>query len=139
MNYLLDTCIISELVKPKPYKKVTEWIKNSDEESLYLSVLTIGEIQKGISKLTDTRRKALLRHWLYNDLRKRFAGRIWPISEDVAIAWGSLQGTSEIQGLPIPTIDGLIGATALVHQCTIVTRNESDLKKTGALIFNPWN
>ena len=138
MNYLLDTCVLSELVRPKPEKKVTAWIEDADEESLFLSVLTIGEIQKGISKLADTRRKAILRQWLDIDLRRRFEGRILTINEEVAMMWGELQGLSELRGLPVPTIDGLLAATAMAHRCTIVTRNESDLEKTGVLICNPW-
>ncbi|MDD5674391.1 MAG: type II toxin-antitoxin system VapC family toxin [Chitinivibrionales bacterium] len=138
MNYLLDTCIISELAKPKPEKKVVTWIEGYDEDFFFLSVLTLGEIQKGIAKLSDQKRKASYQHWLDADLRTRFSGRILPVDQDVALAWGILQGKAEAAGRPLPTVDGLLGATAVVHNLTVVTRNEPDLVATGAPLFNPW-
>jgi predicted nucleic acid-binding protein len=137
--YLLDTCVISECAKPQPEKSVINWIDGCDEDSLFLSVLTIGEIQKGITKLTDKTKSAKYQQWLDNDLRKRFFHRILPIDNDVALAWGRLQGKAEARGRPIPTIDGLLGATAIAHNLTVVTRNETDLNATGASVFNPWN
>ena len=139
MKYLLDTCVISELVKNKPEKKVVRWVEGCDEELLYLSVLTIGEIQKGIAKLKDKNRKNNIQRWLDSDLRKRFTERILPIDEDTVLTWGVVQGEAELIGLQIPTIDGLIGATAITHNLTVVTRNEKDIALTGARILNPWN
>jgi predicted nucleic acid-binding protein len=139
MNYLLDTCVISELAKPKPEKKVIKWIEGYDEDFFFLSVLTLGEIQKGIAKLSDEKRKASYQRWLDTDLRARFSHRILPISLDVALEWGIVQGKSESAGRPLPTIDSLLGATAIVHNLTVVTRNEIDLTATGASVFNPWN
>ena len=138
MKYLLDTCVVSELIKKVPDEKVLQWIKVSDEELFFLSVLTIGEIQKGIAKLPDSRRKSSIQRWLDSDLLERFSQRILTITIDIAAAWGQIQGESELRGEPVPTIDGLIGATAIAHNLTVVTRNEKDLKKTGARIFNPW-
>ncbi len=138
MKYLLDTCVISELIKPKPDKKVVAWISNCDEESLYLSVITIGEIQKGIIKVQDKTRRNAIQQWLDQDLRKRFAGRLLPIDEHVALAWGLVQDEAETAGKPIPTLDGLLGATALAHNLTVVTRNEKDFTQSDARIFNPW-
>jgi predicted nucleic acid-binding protein len=138
MNYLLDTCVISELAKPKPEKKVIKWIDGYDEDFFFLSVLTLGEIQKGIAKLSDERRKASYQRWLDTELRNRFSHRILPVDQEVALAWGIVQGKSESVGRPLPTIDGLLGATAIVHNLTVVTRNEIDLAATGAPVLNPW-
>jgi predicted nucleic acid-binding protein len=139
VNYLIDTCVVSELIKDKPDRRVAKWIDGCDEESLYLSVLTIGEIQKGITKLGAGARKSLLQKWLDSDLRQRFLGRVLPVSEAVAVAWGNIQGKAETAGASLPTIDGLLGATAIVHHCAIATRDENDLAATGAEILNPWN
>jgi toxin FitB len=139
MRYLLDTCVISEIVKKKPDKNVIEWIEGCVEEMLFLSVLTIGEIQKGIAKLSEKNRKASLQSWLDSELRERFSGRILAITEEVALTWGILQGEAELKGKALPTIDGLLGATALCNNLTIATRNVKDLLGTGATTFNPWN
>ena len=138
MKYILDTCVLSELVKNRPEKKVQKWIEECDEELLYLSVLTIGEIQKGIVRLKDKTKRNTIQRWLDSDLRERFAERILPIDEDTILTWGIMQGESEVKGLPIPTIDGLIGATALTHNLTVVTRDEKDIARTGARVLNPW-
>ncbi len=139
MKYLLDTCAISELVKKKPSKKVLQWIQGCDEDAIYLSVLTLGEIQKGIAKLADSKRKATIQQWLDCDLRNRFAGRIIPINEDIALTWGLIMAKAENKGKPIPSIDSLIGATAVAHNLTVITRNTDDLAPTGARLFNPWD
>lgn len=138
MNYLLDTCIISELVKSKPEKLVSTWLASQDEDALFLSVLTLGEIQKGISRLESSSRKTTLQHWLDNDLCLRFNDRILPINNKVALTWGIIQGNSEKSGMPVATIDGLLGATAIAFNLIIVTRNEADFMRSGSGIFNPW-
>jgi predicted nucleic acid-binding protein len=138
MKYLLDTCVISELAKPKPEKKVVRWIEGCDEDSLFLSVLTIGEIQKGIARIIDKTRQARFQQWLDSDLRQRFAHRILPVDEEVALTWGLLQGTAELSERSFPTIDGLLAASGIVHNATLVTRNETDFLGTGTRIFNPW-
>ncbi|MBN1761185.1 MAG: type II toxin-antitoxin system VapC family toxin [Chitinispirillaceae bacterium] len=138
MNYLLDTCAISELVKKQPDSNVVRWISECDEDSLYLSVVTLGEIQKGISKLDDTRRRLKIQKWLDSDLRERFAERILPVSLEVALTWGVIEGESENKGRPLPVVDALIGATAIAHNLTVVTRNEQDIGATGARILDLW-
>ncbi len=138
MKYLLDTCVISELAKKSANPKVIEWIAACNEDLLFLSVLTIGEIQKGISKIKDLKKKNKIQLWLDSDLKERFSNKILPISEEVAFTWGIVQGEAEAKGNSIPSIDGLIGATAIVHNLIAVTRNELDIKKTGARILNPW-
>ncbi|MBI4558191.1 MAG: type II toxin-antitoxin system VapC family toxin [Candidatus Hydrogenedentes bacterium] len=138
MNYLLDTCVVSELTKPRPNSKVLAWLKDRDEVTMFLSVLTLGEIQKGISTLGEVRRKGAVQHWLDVELPKQFAERILPISEEIALAWGRIQGETERRGYPVPTIDGLLGATAVTHNLTVVTRDVEGIQRTGARIANPW-
>ncbi len=138
MKYLLDTCVISEIIKPKPSKKVIAWIKNQEEKSLYLSVLTFGEIEKGIEKSVDGRRRNKLRLWVEEDLKQRFEGRVLNIDVRVATKWGKIQGKSEKEGNPIPSIDGLIAVTGLVNNCVVVTRNISDMQPSSAELHNPW-
>jgi len=138
MRYLLDTCTISELVKKKPAKKVIDWIAACDEDAVCLSVLTIGEIQKGIAKVTDVPRRTKIQRWLDTDLMERFAGRILPITVEIMLSWGIIEGEAELRGRPIPVIDGLIGASAIAHNLTVVTRNTIDITLTGARTLNPW-
>ena len=138
MRFLLDTCVLSEVVKPDPHPSVLRWLEEQEEARLYLSVLVLGEIRKGIEKLSSSKRKTRLETWLDEDLRQRFEGRIWPISEKVALAWGGLQGYAERQGRRLPVIDSLLAATAEVHGAVLVTRNVADLKGSSTRLFNPW-
>jgi len=138
VRYLLDTCVISEVIKPRADKNVISWMRNQDEESLFLSVLTFSEIEKGIEKSPDEARKRKLKLWVEEDLKKRFEGRILPINIDVSIKWGSIQGNAELLGKPMPAIDGLIAVSGVVHNCIVVTRNVSDMKQSSAELLNPW-
>ena len=138
MKYLLDTCVISEVIRPKPDRKVIAWLSQQAEEILYLSVLTFGEIEKGIEKAVDGERKNRLKCWVEEDLKQRFKGRILHIDMQVAIQWGRMQGQSELAGKPLPSIDGLIAATGLVNHCVVVTRNVQDMQQSSVELFNPW-
>ncbi len=138
MKYLLDTCVVSELIKKSPNKNVLRWLENQDEEDLYLSVLTFGEIQKGIEKAPDKIRKKKLQAWLEKDLRERFEGKIIPVDLNVAIKWGEIQGITEKEGKTMPSIDGLIAISALAYGCTVVTRNTSDMENSTVDLLNPW-
>ncbi len=138
MKYLLDTCVISELVRKKPHPRVVGWLSDQDERSLFLSVLTLGELEKGIFKLPDGPLRRRLRDWIDLDLRKRFRDRILPVDGDVADRWGNLSGEAEQKGQKVPVIDGLLAATALTHGLTLVTRDIKHLVATTAVIFNPW-
>jgi predicted nucleic acid-binding protein len=131
VTYLLDTCLIFELVKPRPSKAVCAWLAEQKEEALHLSVLTLGEIQKGVSLLPEGRKKARLQSWLDRDLRDRFRGRIAHVTEKAAVAWGRVSGESLRRGRPIPVIDALIAAT-------VVTRDDTRMRATGVSTFNPW-
>ena len=125
-GFLLDTNVISELVKAKPEPKVTNWIDSVDENLLYLSVLTLGEIRKGIALLRDAPRRVALEAWLNSDLALRFAERILSIDRAVADRWGQLAADAAEARTPLPVIDGLLAATALHQNMTLVTRNTKD-------------
>lgn len=138
MKYLLDTCVISEIVKKEPNKNVLAWLAAQDEESLFLSILTFGELQKGVTKAADQTRKARLEAWIEEDLKKRFDGRVIPIDLKVVTAWGSIQGAAELAGKAMPTIDGLIAVSGLAYNCIVVTRNLSDMEQSTVELLNPW-
>lgn len=112
-------------------------MKNVNEDSLYLSVLTLGEIEKGIEKAKDLTRKRNLQLWVEEDLKKRFEGRIIPIDLSVAVKWGAIQGAIELIDRPMPAIDGLIAVSGLVNNCIVVTRNTSDMEQSSVELFNP--
>ena len=135
MSYLIDTNVISELVRPKPHAAVLDWFANTPDEALFLSVLTLGEIRKGVEKLPEPRRREKLRLWLEHDLRDWFGPRILPIGPDVADHWGRLLAQA---GRPVPAIDSLLAATALHHDLRLVTRNTKDFDYTGLQVINPW-
>jgi predicted nucleic acid-binding protein len=138
VKYLLDTCLISELVKKEPNPAVVSWLDEEDEQKLFLSVLNLGELQKGISKLPDGTKKDELQAWVALDLVERFAGRILDIDLETALCWGRLQGEAEQAGEKLPVMDSLIAATAAAHGLVVVTRNVRDLERCQARIFNPW-
>lgn len=137
MKYLIDTCIISELVKPTPNNRVVKWLDAVSSDALFLSVLTIGEIEKGLTKLPDSKKKERLTLWL-NTLLEDYNERILPVDLQVTINWGIIQGNAEQGGTPMSTIDGLIAATAFTHKLILVTRNESDFPVDKITIINPW-
>lgn len=139
MRFLLDTCVISELVAKQPDPDVIQWIDSIGEEKIYLSVITIGEIKKGIEKLPDSRRKNALDEWLEGDLLTRFKDKILPIDTEVMLMWGELTADLERQGRKMPAIDSLIAAIALHGKLNLVTRNEDDFRHAGVPITNPWN
>lgn len=138
MNYVLDTNVISELVAREPNQQVVEWVDRLDPETVYLSVITIGELRNGIEKLAPSRRKDQLAHWLTNDLLLRFAGKIVDITPRVMLVWGELTGRLERDGKTMPAIDSLIAASVLAGEFTLVTRNENDFLSAGIPIVNPW-
>jgi tRNA(fMet)-specific endonuclease VapC len=138
VNYLLDTCVISELVSNRPNQKVVDWVDSLESEQVYLSVITIGEITKGIEKLPESKRKRELKAWLNHELLPRFHGRILPLDTDVLIRWGGLLAQLEADGNPKPAIDSLIAATVLTYGVTLVTRNVADFESTGVKMINLW-
>lgn len=138
MKYLLDTSAVSELVRPKPEAKVVRWIDEREEGSLFLSVLIFGELHKGIALLPDGPRKNKLRNWVDEDLMLRFDGRILEVNLEVAAEWGRLQAHAAGRGEPVPVVDSLIAATAVVHHLTVVTRNVKDFARCGVSVHDPW-
>ncbi len=138
-GYLLDTCVISELIKAEPSQKVMEWIDGQDEEKLHLSVITLGEIEKGISKLAEGRKKIQLQAWLADELMERFSGRIFGITTEVARCWGTMLGESAKNGRSLPVVDALIAATAIINGLIVVTRNTADMSGSGATLPDPWD
>jgi toxin FitB len=138
MKYLLDTCVFTELVSKLPNQAVIDWIDSIDDEHIYLSVITIGEIKKGIEKLPESVRKERLTEWLEEDLLNRFQGRILGVETLVMLTWGTLAAKLEQQGTPMPAIDSLIAAIALHGSLTLVTRNIQDFKQSGVSLLNPW-
>ena len=138
MNYLLDTCLISELAKPKPDKKVVDWVLSENETSFYVSVLTFGELHKGVENLPESRKKEELQIWIEDELKNRFQNRIIGIDMRVSILWGKIQCFAEKKGKPMPAIDSLIAATGMAYDLTVVTRNITDMEQSGVKLFNPW-
>ena len=138
MRYLLDTCVISELVARQPDPGVVQWIDSVDEETLFLSSITIGEIKKDIEKLVVSDRRKVLAEWLEDELLVRFKGKVLPIDTAVMLVWGKLVADLEKQGKPMPVIDYLLAATALQGGLTLVTRNEDDFAHCGTAVVNPW-
>jgi predicted nucleic acid-binding protein len=126
------------MVKRAPYPRVVRWIADHDEESLHLSVLTFGELQKGISKLPPGPRRERLQAWVDGDLARRFSDRLIDVGRDVAVRWGQLAGAVERRGKRVPVLDGLLAATALAGDLTLVTRNTSDMRETGVSLVDPW-
>jgi len=139
-GYLLDTNVISELMKARPARSVADWIVGTPEDLLHLSVITIGEIRKGIDLLDeDEPKRSALQSWLDRDLRIRFSGRLLPFDEWVAERWGQIEALAKRQHITLPTIDAQLAATALHHGLTFVTRNTSDVRLTGVPLFSPWS
>ena len=138
MNYILDTNVISELVATRPDSKVIDWIQSVDPNHVYLSVIAIGELKKGVDKLPNSERKAMLDHWLREDLLVRFENHLLTIDADTMLIWGSLNAHLESIGRPISAIDSLLAATTLRWQFTLVTRNIVHFTQAGINLFNPW-
>ncbi|HSC28046.1 MAG TPA: type II toxin-antitoxin system VapC family toxin [Vicinamibacterales bacterium] len=138
-GFLLDTNVISELMKRRPNRRVVDWIDATPEELLYLSVITIGEIRKGIDLLDDDdSKRGALQSWLDRDLRVRFFGRWLAFDDGVAERWGQVEALAKKRRRTLPTIDAQLAATALHHGLTFATRNTADLRNTGVPVFNPW-
>ena len=136
MSYLIDTNVISELVRAKPDPRVVAWFDAMPDSALYLSVLTLGELRKGVEKLPDTARREKLRLWLENDLPAWFSNQLLSVDIAVADRWGRLLAEA---ARPLPAIDSLLAATALHHELRLVTRNGKDFEFPGLVIVNPWN
>lgn len=138
MKYLLDTSVISELISSQPNPNVVEFVDSLDQEDIYLSTITVGEVAKAIQKQSDPTRKQSLQKWLYQDLLVRFDGRIIPLDANVMIRWGQLTAKVESIGVEFPAVDGMIAAIVLTHEMVLVTMYENDFKDTEIEVVNPW-
>jgi len=137
-GWLLDTNVVSEAMTLRPDVGVVRWLGVTNEALQYLSVLSIGEIRRGLSALPHSKRRSALENWLRHDIRERFHDRILPVTVTVADRWGELDARANQMGRPLQTADGLIAATALEHGLTLVTRNVRDFERLGVDVFNPW-
>jgi len=135
LSYLLDTNVLSELRRKAPDVGVVAWFSQRPASTLFLSVLTLGEIRKGIEGLADASRRMALVDWLEAELPAFFTGRLLPVDTAVADRWGRMLATA---GRPLPAIDSLLAATALHHDMTLVTRNVRDFAGLGLQLINPW-
>ena len=137
-QYLLDTCVLSEFVKPKPERKVLDWLNSVDPESVFLSAVTIGEIQFGISNRPPSNRRTELEVWLNEALPRQFGGRVLALDAATFVTWGKMTAEQKRKGETQSVMDSLIAAVALGQKMVLVTRNVGDFKVTGLSVFNPW-
>ena len=135
MSYLIDTNVLSELRRKQPDPQVVAWLQARPPQSLFLSVLTLGEIRKGIEKVADLGRQQALLDWLEVEMPNYFLGRLLNIDAHTADRWGRLMASA---GRPLPAIDGLLAATALQHDLTLVTRNIKDFAGLQVKLISPW-
>jgi toxin FitB len=138
-GFLLDTNIPSEMTRPSPQPSVSGWLDDADDNQLYFSVVSLGEVLKGVTLLSESKRRSQLQQWLDETLRPWFEGRILPVNQSIAERWGVLGGQCQLQGRPLKVVDGFIAATALEHDLTVVTRNVKDFAGLGVMVFNPWD
>ena len=138
-GYLLDTNVPSEFSRDRPDPRVVAWLKAQPPTRLYLSAVTIGEIRKGLVVLPQGRRRIELEAWFLSDLLVWFRNRILPVTDSIADRWGVLEGQCQLKGTPLNTADGMIAATALEHDLTLVTRNVKDFAGLGVVLLNPWD
>lgn len=138
-GFLLDTNVPSELTRPQSDPRVEKWLDDADDEQLYLSVISLGEMFKGLTVLPPSKRRKELEQWIEDELRPWFDGRILPVTEHIAERWGILGAECQMKGRGLTVADGLIAATALEHDLTVVTRNVRDFDGLGVGVFNPWS
>ncbi len=137
MRVLLDTCVLSELRRPEGYPGVRQAVEAIKDEDLFISVISIGEISKGIALLNDSRRRRALEAWLYT-LEHDYGDRLLPLDVEICRIWGGLTARAQKAGRVVHATDGLLAATALRHGLRVMTRNTTDFEPTGVLLVNPW-
>jgi toxin FitB len=139
MAYLLDTNVVSEAIKPQPADHVVAWLATQPSASVYLSVLTLGEIEQGIVRSPNPRRAERLVRWVEDELQPQFRGRILPIDAAVMKTWGQITGHALLRGQPVSYADSLLAATAITHGLTLVTRHTRDVEALPVPTLNPWD
>lgn len=138
-GFLLDTNIPSEMLRPRPDADVAAWVKHQANETLFVSVVTMGELRRGVTLLAEqSPRRAELERMIHENVPSWFQDRILPVTRTIAERWGVLDGERQLAGRPLNIADGMIAATALEHDLTIVTRNVKDFAGLGVIVFNPW-
>jgi predicted nucleic acid-binding protein len=137
-SFLLDTNIVSELMRPRPAANVATWVGSQEIAALFLSVVTVGELEAGFETMLDAHRRAQLEALLERLISRLFAERVLPITQAIAARWGRLSGMRQTAGRPLGVPDGMIAATAFEHGLTVVTRNMKDFDGLGVTLFNPW-
>jgi predicted nucleic acid-binding protein len=135
VSYLLDTNVVSEVVRSRPNERVLEWLRSVPDSALHMSVLTLGELRSGIERLGATARRERLRVWMEQDLQAWFEHRLIPVDASIAERWGKLVAEAR---RPVPAVDSLLAATALVHGLRLVTRNVDDFRFDQLEVLNPW-
>lgn len=138
MNWLLDTNVISEWVKPRPDQGVMHWLGAADEDRLFISVIVLAELRHGVERMAAGERRRRLEAWLGEALPQRFEGRVLPVDAAVADAWGRLMARGHSAGRPVSAMDAFVAATAQVRGLTLVTRNTADFAALGLPLFSPW-
>ena len=138
-GFLLDTNVPSELTRIQSNQGVEEWLNAAEDEQLFLSVVTLGEMLKGVALLPQGKRREELRRWIDHALRPWFDGRILPVTEEVAERWGVLAAECQLKGRGLSMADGLIAATALEHDLTVVTHNVRDFADLGVALIDPFS
>ena len=138
MRFLIDTNVVSEMLRPEPSSKVMGWLNAQSPLDVAISALTLGEVERGTTLMPAGRRRSTLERWVSHDLPQQFQGRLLAVDEATAREWGRLAARAGVSGRSLPVIDGLLLATAAVHGLTLVTRNESDCAARGVPVFNPW-
>ena len=138
MSFLLDTNVISEWVKPKPHAGVIRWLAEADEDRVFISVISIAEIRRGLERMAKGQRRERIAAWLWEDLPARFEGRILPVDLAVAREWGVIVEKAGRRGIGLGAMGGFLAATALTRELTFVTRNIKDFRDLGMEIFDPW-
>lgn len=138
MNFLLDTNVVSEWVRPKPEPNVVAWLAAASEDTVHLSVITIAELERGIQLLPKGARRERLERWLNGDLLERFEGRLLDVTAEVAREWGRISASAQQAGRPIGVVDAFFAATARVGELTLVTRNDAHFRHIGIDVLNPW-
>jgi predicted nucleic acid-binding protein len=139
VSFLIDTNVISEITKPRPDPKVVAFLHETDEDRLFISVITLGELRRGVALKAEGKAKSSLDAWLRADLRERFSGRIVDITAAIADEWGELMGDAKRRGITLHAMDGFLAATARTHDKTFVTRNVRDFAPFGVQLLNPWD
>jgi predicted nucleic acid-binding protein len=138
VNYLLDTNVLCEPTKLKPNRRVLEWLALADEDRLFLSAVTLAEVQRGVSRLPSGGRRERIRRWLERDVVERFGVRILAVDNVVGLRWGEIMAEAESKGRTMSSLDGFIAATAVARDLTLATRNIADFKDAVPQLVNPW-